>query len=402
MNIIENIFLLLFYLFQFWVLSYFVIVVVFVLIDFLEIRTAPIIFNSEKQQRNFSFAAIIPLHQNIDFLPPILDSLLKQRYTHVSFFFVADDCPTIQVPSEDDRIHIIYPKQALHSKIKSLQLALENIPENKFDAIAIFDADNLIHPEFFSVMNAYFNKGYKFVQSNILPKNIDTTFARLDTINDQYYNFIDRLAPSSVQLSAHIAGRGIVIDIAQYKLVSYTNMLGGFDKKLQCELAKNGLIGYAQDAVIYDEKVSSGANMQVQRTRWINAYFRYFSEAFRVFKQGVYQENFRLAFFGYNNMRPPLFIQLMLLLLIIYIDFFVSKIAFGISSVVFILYLLGFYYIMFVRNTMLGNFNSTKTILQIPLFFIRQVRALFNISKANKSFMQTNNNKVVFIDELLT
>ena len=401
MEIVGNIFLLLLYVFQFWVLSYFLIVIVFVLIDFLEIRTAPDIYYTEKQERNYSFAAIVPLHQNIDFLQPILDSLLKQKYTQVEFFIIADDCPEVELPFNDRRIHLIYPKTALHSKIKSLQLALENIPESKFDAIAIFDADNLIHPDFFTVMNAYYNKGYKAVQSNILPKNMDTTFARLDTLNDQYYNFIDRLAPSRVKLCAHIAGRGTVVDIAMYKSVSYTNMFGGFDKKLQCELAKKGIIGYAEEAVVYDEKVSSGANMQVQRTRWINAYFRYFTEAFAIFRQGIAQPNFRLAFFGYNNMRPPLFIQILLMIVLFGINFFFFKDAFGIWSVILILYLLSFLYIMIVKNKVLGVSTSIKTILQIPLFFFRQVRALFNIRKANKKFMQTNNDKIVFIEDVM-
>ncbi|WP_153798532.1 glycosyltransferase [Foetidibacter luteolus] len=401
MEIILKAINVLLYISQIWLMSYFVIVVIFVIADILNVRLTKIPAWNKPQEKNYSFAVIVPLHQNIDFLEPILDSLLKQQYRNLHFFVIADDCPVIDLPYQDERIHILYPPAALHSKIKSIQLALSNIDEQKFDAIAIFDADNLVHPEFFTVINSYFNKGYRAVQSNILPKNIDTTFARLDTINDQYYNFIDRLSPARLHLSAHIAGRGTVIDLKMYKSVSYTNFFGGFDKKLQCELAKKYVIGYAPDAKLYDEKVSDGNSMQKQRTRWINAYFRYFSEAWKIFLRGIGTGNFRLAFFGYNNMRPPLFIQFFAAFALFATSFFVLPAMLLPWTVVLTAYLLSFLYIVIFKNSLLSVRQSVKAVMQIPLFVSRQVRALLNIKKANKSFLQTNNYKAVFIDDIM-
>ncbi len=401
MEILEKIILIIFYLFQLWIISYFILVVLFVLVDLFNINLSSFPAKKKELSRKFSFAAIVPLHQNIDFLEPILDSLRKQNYSRIEFFIIADDCPKINLSFDDHRVHILYPEIPLHSKIKSIQLALETISENQFDAIAIFDADNLIHPDFFTIVNEYFNKGFKAFQSNLLPKNLDTTFSRLDSINDQYYNFIDRLSPSRLNLCAHISGRGTVVDLKMYKAVSYSSIFGGFDKKLQCEVAKKTNIGFSENAILYDEKVSNGADMQVQRTRWINAYFRYFSEAFKIFKQGIRQGKFRLAFFGYNNMRPPLFIQIIFSILIVIINAIYFPVLFKIWAICLGVYFISFIYITTLKNKVLDIATSFKTIFQIPLFFVRQVRALFNIKKANRKFLQTNNYKIVFINDIL-
>ncbi|MEX6687498.1 glycosyltransferase family 2 protein [Danxiaibacter flavus] len=401
MELAEKIALYIFYAFEIWIMSYFVIVTLFVLLDLLNVRFAKRISYQNPQLKNYSFAVLVPLHQNIDFLEPILDSLLKQSYNNISFFVIADDCPAINLPYADERIQIFHPPVALHSKIKSIQLALQHIPEDKFDALAILDADNLVHPDFFKVMNAYYNKGFKAVQSTLAPKNIDTTFARLDTINDQYYNFIDRRVPSKLGLNANISGRGTVVDIKMYKSVSYNSLFGGFDKKLQCELAKQTTIGYASDAILYDEKVSDGNSMQKQRTRWINAYFRYFKEAGKVFFAGLFKGNFRVMFAGYTNMRPPLFIQLFLALVILLINvlFFPKMVPY--VAIILGAYLLSFLYIVIFKNKLLSAKESINTVFKIPLFISRQVKALFNIKKANRSFLQTDNYKAVFIDDIL-
>lgn len=398
MNIIQQTLLILFYLLQFWIASYFVIVIINVVIDLLKIKTAPNIDIEKDQQKKYSFAAIITLHQDTKFLLPILDAMRKQRYQHLEVFVVADDCPPIKLPYNDERIHIIVPQTPLHSKIKSLKLALEFIPETQFDAFGIFDPDNLIHPDFFTVINAYFNHGYKAIQSNILPKNFDTSFAKLDALNDQYYNFIDRFLPAQIKFNAHVGGRGTIVDLKLYKSILYTKFLGGFDKKLQCELAKRTLIGYATEAHLYDEKVSSGSDMQHQRTRWINTYFRYFSESFNVFAVGLKRLSFRIVYFGYNNLRPPLFIQIALAFVCIVASFFLTPTLFYTWLIILALYALSFFYII---QKAFSYATSVRIILQTPKFFVRQVRALLNINKANKSFMQTNNSNIVFIDEVL-
>ena len=158
-------------------------------------------------------------------------------------------------------------------------------------------------------MNAYFQKGYKAVQADFKAKNIDTPFARMDAIGDIFNFFVEREMRMELGLSAAIWGSGIAIDLALYKEVIYHNFLGGFDKRLQAHLVQRvPLIAFAKDAILYDEKIMSGASLQTQRTRWLNAQFKYFKLGWSVLLKGIRRKSFNQAYFAFITLRPPLFI----------------------------------------------------------------------------------------------
>jgi cellulose synthase/poly-beta-1,6-N-acetylglucosamine synthase-like glycosyltransferase len=121
---------------------------------------------------------------------------------------------------------------ALHSKIKSIHFAISNF-KNEPDALIIFDSDNLVHPNYLFNLNRYFQKGFKVVQTHMLSKNTDNTYARLDSIGHIYYTFYERLVKMQLGMSSAILGLGIAIDYELYKEINYKKTVGGFDKKLQ-------------------------------------------------------------------------------------------------------------------------------------------------------------------------
>ncbi len=56
--------------------------------------------------RNYRFGIIIAVHAETDFIPPILDSLLKQTYPFFNAYVVADACNIVDLHYSDDRIHL--------------------------------------------------------------------------------------------------------------------------------------------------------------------------------------------------------------------------------------------------------------------------------------------------------
>jgi len=66
----------------------------------------------------------------------LVDSLLKQNYPHFYAYVVADDCAGEPLHFNDDRIIILKPETALHSKIKSIHYALDHF-NRKHDAVII-------------------------------------------------------------------------------------------------------------------------------------------------------------------------------------------------------------------------------------------------------------------------
>lgn len=360
-------------------------------------------------QHSYDFGAIICAHTDLTLVPPLIDSLLKQNYSNYRVYAVADACTPEAVEQlramfPDPRVTVLAPEQPFNNKTKSIDMGIEHFTR-KHDAFIIFDSDNLVHPDYLSVVNKYFNKGYKVVQTNMLPKNTDTLYARMDASGNLYCNFIDRLMRMELGLSSHIWGLGIVMDVELYRTILYQNFpgtfskLGGFDKKMQADIVNNvPVLAYATEAIVYDEKIEDGAALQKQRTRWINAYFTSMEYAVKVLWNGLSRFNFNNTFFGINLFRPPLFMMMGAAGLFMLINLFISLpwAIFWFASIV--TFVITFFAIVMVMS---GDSQIFKAMFHLPFFVLRQVKAFLKVTDANKDFLRTNNTKVVYIEEIL-
>jgi cellulose synthase/poly-beta-1,6-N-acetylglucosamine synthase-like glycosyltransferase len=349
-------------------------------------------------QKNYQFAIIITSHQDTTFLRPIVDSLQRQLYPHFNAYVVADDCDISDLHFDDPRIHLLRPAEPLHSKTKSIRYALERFQDTD-EVLVIFDPDNLVHPRFLQVLNARYNKGYRAVQGNLSSKNTESAYGKMDSIGAIFNTFIDRDSRTALGLSVNIWGTGVSVDRRLYQEIIYDSrsQVGGFDKRMQAEIAKRvHRIGYAADAILYDEKVEDGENLERQRNRWIRAYFKFLAEAFDLFLFGLKKFSFNLAYFGYNLTRPPYFLQILSALFFIVLNFFISKwlcLAWIIS--------LGLFALSFIVIGMTQGKNSSKGVWYMPLFFYHQVKSFFRLGRSKHSFLKTGHSKILYIDDLL-
>ncbi|MFL5788068.1 MAG: glycosyltransferase, partial [Flavisolibacter sp.] len=267
---LEHIILFAFYAFSIVMALFLILPILFFLIHWLlprknfPDRKYPIV-----TEKNFDFAAIITAHQDTRFIKPLVDSFLKQNYKEFTVYIVADDCDIEGFEFDDERIYIIKPEPSLHAKILSIKYAVDRFVRNH-DVLIIFDSDNLVHPNYLSVVNDHFRRGFRAVQTHMLSKNTDTVYAKLDSIGHIYNTFMERQIKMELGLSSAILGLGIALERKLYDEIFYKDTLGGFDKKLQAELLKRiPQIGFAENAIVYDEKVESGKALEKQRTRWI-------------------------------------------------------------------------------------------------------------------------------------
>jgi len=97
-------------------------------------------------------------------------------------------------------------------------------------------------------------------------------------------------------------------------------------------------------------------------------------------------------------MRPPLFLLVLASVFLTAVNIFISSTSFVIWLGVLAAFFISFIYIL---QTGSMSTQKQKTILTLPMFFVRQVKALLGIKKANKNFLKTENNKVIFINELV-
>lgn len=347
--------------------------------------------------RNFDFAAIITAHEDLRCVPPLVDSLLKQRYSEYIIYVVADACeepPTFN----DSRVVVLHPSVPFHSKIRSIKFAVENF-RRQHDALVIFDSDNLVHPDYFMKLNGYFQNGFRVVQTHMLSKNTDSTYARLDSIGHIYNTFLERQVKMERGWSSAILGLGIAIDLDLYNEVMYRDNLGGFDKKMQVQLAKKvQQIGFAEDAIVYDEKVEDGATLEKQRTRWINTYFKYFKDSLSLLLHGFRTFNMGRILLGFVMLRPPLFLLTGAALMLAITGIWVNLSLTWMWLILLGLFALNFAIIIITQSRQPG---MATALLHLPKVAIRQVRSLLRMKSAARSFLKTEHNKVIYIDELL-
>ncbi|MDX1956251.1 MAG: glycosyltransferase [Chitinophagaceae bacterium] len=364
-----------------------------------------LVVGRKKEKENTSsgitdFGIIVTAHEDTRFIDPIVRSLLQQHYSTFHIYVVADQCDPARLPIYPGLpVSILRPEQAINSKVKSIRYAIGQFVR-RHQALVIFDVDNLVHPDFLKEVNHLFQQGYKAVQTDFRAKNLNTPFARMDAIGDLYNFFVDREARASIGLSAAIWGSGIAVDLDIYESVTYSDDLGGFDKKLQLHIIqKAGAIGFTTKGFLYDEKISSGVALERQRTRWMSSQFKYFKVALGLLGRSLLRLNLDHFFFALNALRPPLVIQFGLFLLVILLNMVVGQFALaGIAAGVLFLYAVSFYLIVGIRSR--WNREIMGTFLLLPAFAARQFAALLKIKQARKSFLKTQQEQVMYIEDV--
>ncbi len=350
--------------------------------------------------RQFRFGIIVTAHRETEFIPPIVDSIMKQTHQLFNVYVVADNCDPRELRFADQRIHILSPPQPLDNQLASLQFGFQRLLAED-EILVIFDPDNLVHPDFLMELNAWYNKGYLAVQGKLQPKNIDGPYARIDGLGNTLSNFTDREMRSLLRLSSCVWGCGISVERSIYSKIAFDDKskTGGFDKHMQADIAKNvPRIAYAQKALFYDEKVADGQNFERQRIRWIAAYFRFIPAALDVWVNGLKKGNFNLMFFGYNLLRLPYFLLVLLGATFTITDWIIDPRIGHAWLLVLSLFSLSFVLVVLRENTLP---SVLKSICYVPLIFYHQLRALFKIKTAKTSMLKTENHRVMYIDEIL-
>ena len=128
------------------------------------------------------FVILIPTHQNGKSVMMTVKSILGQSYPMRQFDV------TVIADHEDEMTLFLLAQQPItlltsnfenSSRIKSLQLAINNLPQFKiYDVAVILEAGDVVEPEFLTQINdAYEAAGTKAIQTHKLSLNRDTVTA---------------------------------------------------------------------------------------------------------------------------------------------------------------------------------------------------------------------------------
>jgi len=276
------------------------------------------------------------------------------------------------------------------TKSKALNKAIENTAEG-FDAALVFDIDNIAAPDFLYQINDYLQAGDRVVQGHRVAMNTNTPVAVLDAISEEVNNHIFRKSQRVFNLSAAIIGSGMALEYTLFKeIMPQIDAVGGFDKEMGILLTRNKIsVAYAEDALIYDEKVSNPEIFKKQRKRWLSAQFN----LLRKYGSTGFTELFKHGNFDYfNEIYQTAILPRILMLGLMPLMLLISLITPGIGpnwqmwlSATVLCYI----GIIIAIPTTFYNENFFGALIRIPLIFFTMLMLLFKLKGANKKFIHT-------------
>ena len=264
------------------------------------------IFKSSKKNNNevptVNFAAVIAAHNEEQVISSIIDSLKNVDYpSHMlDIYIIADNCSDNTASlARKMGVNVFERKDtSIKGKGYALKLMFEKIfrMQKKYDAIAVFDADNLVSRDFFKQMNSRFIKGAKVVQGYVDSKNPDDTWITGSySISFWTANRLFQLARQNIKLSCQLNGTGFCINTGLLKEIGWEADSLTEDLELSCKLVLNGYrVDWCFDAIVYDEKPLYLWDSLKQRKRWMQGFADMFSKYFlKLLRKSVVSFDFR-------------------------------------------------------------------------------------------------------------
>jgi len=224
-----------------------------------------------------SFAIVVAAHNEETVIGPLVENLLLLDYPRKYFdvFVVADNCTDKTALIARNAGAIVHRRFNTEKRGKgyALEWMFHRLfkMERKYDAIAIFDADNLVKENFLFEMNSKLCQGHKIIQCYLDSKNpFDTWVTNTFSIAFWVTNRLLQLARYNTgRLSNLLGGTGMCISIDVLKEFGWGATSLTEDLEFSMKALSHGIkTTWAHDAVVYDEKPLTFMQSWYQRKRW--------------------------------------------------------------------------------------------------------------------------------------
>jgi len=274
------------------------------------------------------------------------------------------------------------------TKAKALNYAL-NLMGDAYDLAIVLDADNVMEKDVVNKFAKQYMSGRKAIQGHRCAKNTNSKFALLDAISEEVNNHIYCQGPDVLKLSSRLVGSGMAFDYKMFKnLMNGIEAVGGFDKALELKIIEQNVrIHYADDIVIYDEKVEKAEVFGNQRTRWISAQYHYMVKSMPTALKLLFKGNFDYFYKALQLCLPPR---------LLFPGFLAigSLVFLGLGQEGLCLFWIGMF-LLVVINYLIAIPSSliSKKLISIPFAlihaFVITFLSLFKLFGANKKFIHT-------------
>ncbi len=240
-------------------------------------------------KKNHRFAVVISARNEANMIENLISSIKNQNYPKelIDTFVVADNCTDNTAEVARNCGAIVYERfnkqlvgkgYALDWLFKHIK---EDMPDNEYEAYIVFDADNIVDPNFVAEMNKAFDNGYRVLTSYRNSKNYSENW-----ISAGYSLWFLREAKflnnsrMNLGTSCAISGTGFLVsaDIIK-KNDGWIHHLLTEDIEFTVDSVIHGeIIGYCEKAVLYDEQPVTLYQSYLQRLRWSKGFYQVFGK----------------------------------------------------------------------------------------------------------------------------
>jgi cellulose synthase/poly-beta-1,6-N-acetylglucosamine synthase-like glycosyltransferase len=223
------------------------------------------------------FAIVVPAHNEERVIEMLIRSCRAIDYPAelVDIYVVADNCTdaTAEVAAAAGASVIRRENREERGKGYALDYAFRVILSGRrsYDAFVVFDADNLVHPDFLKIMNSHLCRGDRIIQGRMDAKNptdtwISSTFAMSVWVSNRFWF----LAKYNLGLSSVLGGTGMCIAADLIRDIGWGAHSFTEDLEFTMKALSRGVkTVWAHNAICYDEKVQTFGASWRQRRRWV-------------------------------------------------------------------------------------------------------------------------------------
>ena len=255
-----------------------------------KLKDKPLLVN-----KNHKFMALVPAHNEAAVVGNLIESLKNQNYPKelLDIYVIADNCTDNTAQIARDAGAIVYERFDSEKKTKgyAMQWFLNKMNEQgaDYDAMCVFDADNVVMPDFFTAMNKKLCQGEEVVQGYRDIKNptdswVSAGYALFYWTMHRFYH----LARYNLGLSPLLNGTGFMVkyDLIKEKGWNTKTLTEDIEFSL-INIAKGRKLGWATDAKVYDEQPLGFKQSWTQRTRWSVGHLQCFKYYIKDLAAGV-------------------------------------------------------------------------------------------------------------------
>lgn len=233
--------------------------------------------NGRKQIKNHKpktkFAVLIAARNEAKVIGNLIDTLKKQNYPEDLYkvYVIPNNCTDNTAEVAEKAGAIVLPCEIpVKTKGEVLKDVFAKFEKEDVDAFAIFDADNIVDPNFLKEMNNALLSGFNVAEGNRDSKNVtDNWLSGSYSLFYYMQNFFFNKARMNLGLSAAINGTGFVVKKSIIEKYGFNPKTITEDSEFTAQCSLNGeRIAYVEKAITYDEHPIRFKDSWNQRKRW--------------------------------------------------------------------------------------------------------------------------------------